>query len=100
VFLLRQSIAGAEIQFVRIPRLRLSLRLLLVLFALVGFLLGAEQLRRRSEQFRKQRALCAFFEMKSRDYAAIMGTWDDLTIDEKVDGTERHPKDNPAGRGG
>jgi hypothetical protein len=40
------------------------LRFLLALLALVGFLVGAERLWRRSEHFRKQPALCAFFEMK------------------------------------
>jgi hypothetical protein len=51
--------------------------------ALLGLLLGAERLWRRSEHYRKQAALCAYFEMQSQDYAADAETWEDMTVDER-----------------
>jgi hypothetical protein len=67
---------------VRLPRVRFSLRSLLALVALAGSLLGSERLWRRSEHYRKQAALCAYFELQCRYYAnADYG--DGLPIDEK-----------------
>jgi hypothetical protein len=68
---------------VRLPHARCSLRSLLALMALLGSLLGAERLWRRSEHFRKQAALCAYFELESQDYAKDAEKWGDMTIDER-----------------
>jgi hypothetical protein len=59
---------------------------LLALVALVGSLLGAERLWRRSEHYRKQAALCAYFELQCQHYAvtdADEEQWEGLTIEEK-----------------
>ncbi len=70
----------------RLPPVRISLRWLLVFVAVVGSLLGAERLWRRSAHFRKQAALCAYFELQCRWYAATdtnEESWEGLTIEEK-----------------
>ena len=72
----------------RLPRVRISLRTVLVVVALASLVLGAERLWRRSEHFRKQAALCAFFELKSRSYAATMAAEPDMTIDERTESVQ------------
>lgn len=54
----------------RWPRVRFPLWWLMVLVAVVGSLLGAERSWRRSEHYRKQAALCAYFELQLQSYAA------------------------------
>jgi hypothetical protein len=72
-----------EVSIVRLPGVRFSLRTLLTLVALAGITLGVERLWRRSEHYRRQAALCAYFESKSQGYAADAETWNDMTIDER-----------------
>ena len=69
----------------RLPRVRFSLRTLLALVALAGIALGVERLWRRSEHFRKQAALCAYFELKSQGYAKDAEKWEGMTIDERTE---------------
>ncbi|AGA27922.1 hypothetical protein Sinac_3676 [Singulisphaera acidiphila DSM 18658] len=70
----------------RLLRKRFSLRSLLILVAVAGILLGGERLWRRSKHYRKQAALCAYFELQCRHYAATdmeEDNWAGLTLDEK-----------------
>lgn len=70
----------------RRPLVRFPLWWLLALVAVVGVLLGAERLWRRSEHYRKQAALCAYFELQCQWYAATdtdEESWQGLTIEEK-----------------
>ncbi len=64
----------------RLTRVRFSLR---TLVAFAGIALGVERLWRRSEHFRTQAALCAYFELKSQEYAKDAETWEGMTIDER-----------------
>jgi hypothetical protein len=73
---------------VRLVRLRISLQMLLAFVALACVLLGAERLWQRSEHYRKQAALCAFFELKSRGYAAQMAEVPYMTIEDRNDSVQ------------
>jgi hypothetical protein len=73
---------------VRLGRLRISLRTLLALVALACLFLGAERLWRRSEHYRKQAALCAFFELQSRGYAAQIAAVPDMTNEDRNDSVQ------------
>jgi hypothetical protein len=71
---------------VRMPRIRFSMRSLLILVAVAGLLLGGESMRRRAAHYRKQAALYAYFELQCRGYAATdtdEENWVTLTIEEK-----------------
>lgn len=73
---------------------RFSLRSLLILVAVAGILLGGERLWRRSEHYRKQAALCAYFELQCLHYAATdmeEGNWAGLTLDEKRENARLNP---------
>ena len=62
------------------------MRSLLALVAVVGALLGAERLLRRSGHYRRQASLCAVFELQHQDYADTAmdeGQWEGLSIEEK-----------------
>jgi hypothetical protein len=54
----------------RLPRLRFSVRALLAFVALAALSLGAERLWMWSSHYRRQAALCAFFELQNLWYAA------------------------------
>ena len=72
----------------RMPHVRVSMRCLLILIAVVGIVLGAERLWRGSEHFRKQAALCAFFGLQQKFYATSLTNEvedEHWTIEEKRD---------------
>ena len=72
----------------RLPRVRFTVRRMMVVVALGGSLLGAERLWRRAEFYRKQAALCAYFEMQLRHHAASdteEDQWEGLTAEEKAE---------------
>jgi hypothetical protein len=62
---------------------RCTLRSLLAFVAVAGLLFAADRLWRRAEHYRRQAALCAYFELASQKYADDAETWDDATVDEK-----------------
>lgn len=62
------------------------MRSLLILVAVAGLLLGGESLWRRAAHYRKQAALCGYFELQCRRYAATATNeerWEGLTMEEK-----------------
>jgi len=64
-------------------RARWSLRSMLALVAFAGLLIGADRLWRRAEHYRRQAALCAYFELQSQMYASDAEKWDETTEEEK-----------------
>jgi hypothetical protein len=70
----------------RLPRVRFSLWTLLAFVALAASSLGAERLWQRSRHYRKQAALCAYFELQCRwhaETATDKENWIGLNAEEK-----------------
>src|SRR5262245_35310793 len=54
----------------RRPRVRFTVSMTMLVIAMIGSILGIERLWKRAEFYRKQAALCAFFEHQYLSYAA------------------------------
>lgn len=70
----------------RLRLMQFTVKRVMGFVAIVGLLLAGEHLQSRSTFYRKQAALCAYFELQCRWYAATdtdEDSWKGLTIEEK-----------------
>ena len=67
----------------RLPRVRFTVRQLMVAIAALASLLGGLRLWQRAEFYRRQAALCALFEEQGTWYANELGNHPDFTNEER-----------------